>query len=197
MHGVRELASTMSDLLPQSITALHVPGRWGQVRRAVLRHLFPVAATTLAVAGAWIGITLPLVAVFMMDEGFNLNEYLMFVVYAFGVGAGISLLILLPVGLILEAFVKRHKLFAIAPIVLAGLAGGWLIARILITKQVFDSVFGWAGLTLFLCVLLGFYWTVLWMVRGIVYAYTRYRRRNVGAVLPTAKPSTSIQFPTE
>ena len=41
------------------------------------------------------------------------------------------------------------------------LAGACVLVRALVTREVFDTVFGWAGLLCALAVVFAFYWAVL------------------------------------
>jgi hypothetical protein len=79
------------------------------IARAILRHMLPVGLSTMCVFALWVVGTLPMTAVFLIDDAFVVSEYVQFLAYAFGVAFGLSVAVLLPLALFGEVLVKRNK----------------------------------------------------------------------------------------
>jgi len=140
------------------------------------RHLLPICCTAAFILAAWMVVTLPMVAVFLIDKQFVVADYLKVVLYAAAVGVGVSLVIMFPLALLFEKLVERVKPLAlIVPLFLIFVAVACLIVRFLVTGQFFDTVFGWSGLLFAIAVVFGFYWLVLWIGRGFVYGVQKFR----------------------
>ena len=157
--------------------------------RTVLRHLAPVCVSTAFVLGVWMVFTLPLAAVFLIDEAFVVSDYLKFIAYAAGIGLGVSSLILFPLSLLLERLVMRTGWWAGVPPLLFVLSAIVLAARCLLTARFLETLFGWAGLLFALALLLTLYWGVLWLVHLVVHVVGKFRQKR--RVAPSPLPVNS------
>ena len=128
------------------------------------RHLLPMLASTALIALAWVVITLPMAAVFMLDNQFNTTQYLSFVLYATAIGLAVSFLALMPLSLLLDLIAKRNQTLAIIlPIVLLICAFVNVIGMYVYTKQLINTVLTWPGLLLAFAVVFIFYRLMLWL----------------------------------
>lgn len=142
--------------------------------RTVRRHLLPVCCTAAFILAGWMVVTLPMAAVFFVDNQFVIFDYLKFVLYAACVGVGVSVCVMFPLSLLLERVVERAKLLAVAaPFGLIFISVTCLLFRYFLTGEFFDTVFGWAGLLFTFSVVFGFYWIVLWIGRALIYGIQR------------------------
>jgi hypothetical protein len=144
----------------------------------IRRHLLPICCTAAFILVAWMVITLPIVAVFLIDKEFVVSDYLKFILYAAGVGLGASVVVMFPLSLLFERLVERAKALAVAvPLVLLFVSVACLLGRFFLTGQFFDTVLGWAGLLFAFSLVFGFYWVVLWIGRALIYGVKRFRRK--------------------
>ena len=127
-------------------------------------HLMPMLASTTLIVLAWVVITLPMAAVFMLDNQFNTTQYLSFVLCATIIGLAVSFLALMPLSLLLDLIAKRNQTLAIIlPIVLFICAFVNVIGMYLYTKQLINTVLTWPGLLLAFAVVFIFYRLMLWL----------------------------------
>ena len=77
--------------------------------KAMLRHILPVGLSAMCVFALWVIGTLPMTAVFLIDDAFVMSEYVQFLAYALGVASGLSIAVLLPLALLGEVLAKRNK----------------------------------------------------------------------------------------
>lgn len=147
--------------------------------QTVRRHLLPVCCTAAFILVAWVMVTIPMLAVFLFDKEFVISDYLRFILYAAGVGVGVSSLVMFPLSLLVERLVERAVLVAIAvPLGLVFVSVACLLGRVFLTGQFFDAVFGWPGFLLAFSVVFGFYWSVLWVGRGLAHGFQRVRKAS-------------------
>lgn len=133
----------------------------------IRRHLLPICCTAGFILVAWMVITLPMAAVFIIDEQFVVLDYLRFTLYAAGVGFGVSVIVMFPLSLLLERLVEGTKaLVVIVPLVLLFVSVACVLGRVLLTGRFFDSIFGWAGWLFAFSLVFSLYWLVLWIERA-------------------------------
>jgi hypothetical protein len=119
-------------------------------------------------------VTIPIVAVFLLDEQFVVSDYLKFVLYAAAIGVGVSSVVMFPLSLLVERLVERAKVFVVVmPFALMFVSVACLLGRLFLTGQFFDTVFGWPGLFLAFSLVFGFCWSVLWIGRVVAYGLQR------------------------
>jgi len=146
--------------------------------RTVRCHLLPVCCTAAFILVVWIIITLPMVAAFLFDKQFVISDYLRFLLYAAGVGIGVSVAIMFPLSVLFERFVEHVKpLAVVVPLLLLFVSVSCLLGRFFLTGQFFDTVFGWPGLLFAFSIVFSFYWFVLWVGRGLIYGVKRIADR--------------------
>lgn len=157
--------------------------------RTILRHLVPVCVTTAFILVAWMIVTLPLVAVFLIDDAFVVSEYLKFIVYAAGISLGVSSLVMFPLSLLLERLVMWRKWLAVVPPLLLALSVICLAGCYGLTHQFLDTVFGWTGFFFAFALAFSVYWGVLWLVKALIYGVHKLRDsddRELSMVSPMA-----------
>lgn len=146
--------------------------------RTLRRHLLPICSTAAFILIAWMIITLPVVAVFLFDKQFAISDYLKFLLYAGGAGTGVSAGILFPLALLFEQLAKRTRpLAAVVPVVMLVISMVCLLGRFLLTEQFLETVFGWPGLMFVFSLVFSFYWTVLWIGKGLIYGARRFAEK--------------------
>lgn len=145
---------------------------------AIRRHLPPICSTEAFILIVWTVITLPIAAVFLFGKEFTLSDYLIFLLYAGGVGAVVSAGVMFPLALLLEHVAKHAKpLAAAVPLVLVVVSIACLFGRFLLTDQFLETAFGWAGLLFAFSLVLNFYGTVLWIGKSLIYGARKFMRK--------------------
>jgi hypothetical protein len=126
-------------------------------------------------------VTLPIVAVFVLDDAFVLSEYARFLVYAFGIAFGLSTLVLFPLALFGESLTKRskHTIWAF-PVFLLVSAGITVIVRLLMLESFRAAILSWSGLALLMSVLFVLYWGVLWNEETVLARWRKFGLREQG-----------------
>jgi hypothetical protein len=143
------------------------------------RHLLPICCTAIFILAAWMILSLPIAAVFLIDDALILSDYFKFVFYAAGAGIGISLFVMFPLSLLLERLATRTKLlFVAAPILLLGVSAVGLLGQYLLTGQISSVVLSGSILLVILSFVFGFYWVVLHLGNAVLYRVQRLLRRT-------------------
>lgn len=146
------------------------------IARALLRHVLPVGLTTLCVVILWMLVTLPMAAVFVLDDAFVPSEYVKFLAYAFGVAFGLSTVVLLPLALLGEVLAKRSKhTIWVFPGFLCLCTGTTLVVRIIALKSFLDAVLSWSGFILLVSGLFVLYWAALWIEKAALVCWQKLR----------------------
>lgn len=149
------------------------------IARAMLRHMLPVGLSTMCVFVLWVVGTLPMVAVFLIDDAFVMFEYVRFLAYAFGVAFGLSVAVLLPLALFGEVLAKRNKhTIWIFPGFLCLCTGTVLMVRIIILKSLLDAFLSWSGFIVLVSVVFVLYWTVLWTGKAALVGWQKFREQR-------------------
>ncbi|MFF4659331.1 hypothetical protein [Streptomyces sp. NPDC001381] len=146
---------------------------------AVLRHALSIAITTAVITMAFMVVTLPMVAVFLIDEDFIFGEYAETVLWAAGMGFTASLLIS-PVAFGFERLVMRGgrawKVLAVCAPVATPVAAALLVvslAKIQHSAAVSDAV----GIAILLFMSFSVYWLSLWSLSAVRYGAWRLIQR--------------------
>jgi hypothetical protein len=143
------------------------------------RHLLPICCTAAFILVAWLVFSLPVAAVSLIDDQFVLSDYLEFLLYAAGVGIGVSAVVMFPLSLLLERLTAHSKLLAIAaPLLLLFISGLCLLARFLLPGQLSNTVFDLSLLFFALSLAFIFYWAVLWIGNALLSRVQRFIRRT-------------------
>lgn len=150
------------------------------IAQTLLRHALPIALTTLGIFMLWVMGTLPMIAVFVLDDAFTLSEYAKFLVYAFSASLGLSAFVFLPLALIGEKLAKKSKhaiwIYPGLPCLCIGII---LIVRIIVLESLFDAFLSWTGYILLVSGLFVLYWAVLWFEKAtLTYWQKRRKSRN-------------------
>jgi hypothetical protein len=120
--------------------------------------------------GAWMIISLPMVAVFIIDDAFTISEYARLIFYFAGTGLAINTIIMFPLVLLLEQLVALAKvLIVLIPACLLTISGVCLIGQFLLTRTFLDTVFSWAGTLVVFSLVFTVYWSSLWLGQAVVY----------------------------
>jgi hypothetical protein len=137
-----------------------------RILRALFRHLLPIFSTTTLLVAYGVLLTLPIAAVFVIDNDPSFgSEYLKFVFILVSCAVGLSLGLLFPFAWLIECLIEQRKLVV--------LAGPPLL--LLVTFGVsFWTENEWAGGLCGFLVLFCFYWAVLWIGRGVVYGLRKF-----------------------
>lgn len=132
--------------------------------RLIARHILPIGLTSLALFGLVVVVTMPMVAVFLIDDDFVLTEYLLFVISAFGVSLGLTVVVLFPVAVLGEVLFQRteHVIWRL-PLGLGVIAGGIFMGYALVSASFLEAVGSWSGFILLMSGLFLLYWTLLWL----------------------------------
>ena len=151
------------------------------ITKSVLRHVLPIGLTTLCIVILWMLVTLPIAAVFVLDDAFVLSEYARFLAYAFGIGFGLSTFILFPLALFGESLTKRskHTIWGF-PVFLLMCAVITVIVRLLVLESFRAAILSWSGLALLMSVLFVLYWAVLWNEETVLALWQKPRQRERG-----------------
>lgn len=137
------------------------------------RHLLPICSTAAFILLAWMVLSLPIAAVFLIDDAFVLSDYLKFIVYAAGAGIGISVLVLFPLSVFLERLTARSKLLVIAaPLLVLFIC---LLGLFLLPGQPSSTIF---ILLIALSLAFGFYWVVLHIGNTLLSFAKKFIRRT-------------------
>jgi hypothetical protein len=140
------------------------------------RHLLPICCTAAFILMAWMALSLPIAAVFLVDDAFVFSEYLKFVFYAAGIGLAVSAVIMFPLSLLLERLTTRSKLLTIAaPLLLLFVLAVSLLGIHFLTRQVSLS---WTILLFAFSAAFGFYWIVLHFGNTLFSFVKRFLRRT-------------------
>jgi hypothetical protein len=147
----------------------------------MLRHALPVGLTTLCIVTLWTLVTLPMVAVFVLDAAFVPSEYAGFMAYAFGVAFGLSTLVLFPLALFGESLTKRSKhTIWVFPVFLCLCAGITVIVRLLVLESFRAAILSWSGLALLMSGLFVLYWAVLWAEKTVLAGWQKLKQHKQG-----------------
>lgn len=133
------------------------------IRRFLLRHLPPVIVTTGFIVGGWMILTLPIVAVFVVDREFAVRDYLTVLLTIAAWGLAFSVVVLCPLAALIDRLARRNPrraaVFVIGIPVLAGLH--WLL-QMLFSHDRLRNLFSWPGVLLAFTALLAAYVGILW-----------------------------------
>ena len=156
------------------------------IARALLRHVLPVGLSAMSGFVLWVVGTLPMTAVFLIDDAFIASEYVQFLGYALGVSFGLSLAVLLPLALFGEVLVKRnrHALW-IFPGFLCLCAGALLVIRVIVLKSLLDAMLSWSGFIVLVSAVFVLYWSVLWAEKAALAGWQKFRERGGAFPLDT------------
>jgi hypothetical protein len=151
------------------------------VTKSVLRHVLPIALTALCIVILWVLVTLPIVAVFVLDDAFVVSEYARFLAYAFGIAFGLSTFVLFPLALLGESLTKKNKntLWAF-PVFLLICTGITVLVRLLILESFRAAILSWSGLALLMSLLFVLYWGVLWNEETVLARWQNPTQRERG-----------------
>ncbi|WP_159425636.1 hypothetical protein [Streptomyces sp. fd1-xmd] len=146
---------------------------------AVLRHSLSIALTAAVIVLAFMAVTLPIAAVFFVDEGFIARDYVEAVLLAAGVGFVASLLVF-PVAFGFERLVWRGgrvwKVLAVcAPA--ASLVAAALIFVLLFKLQPSAAVGDVLGVAILFFMSFSVYWLSLWSLSAVRYGAWRLTQR--------------------
>lgn len=132
-------------------------------RRFLLRHLPPVIITTGFIVGGWMILTLPIVAVFVVDREFAVRDYLTVLLTIAAWGLAFSVVVLCPLAALIDRLSRRNPrrtaVFVIGIPVLAGLY--WLL-RMLVSHDRLRTLASWPSILLAFTALLAAYVGILW-----------------------------------
>ena len=129
----------------------------------------------------WGAVTLPMVAVFVLDDAFIPSEYMQSLAYALGAAFGLSIVIFLPLALLGEALAKKSKHTVwVFPAFLCLCAGATLVICVIALKSFLDAILGWGGLVLLILGLFVLYWAVLWAERVVWACWQKLREHMLG-----------------
>ena len=144
--------------------------------RSLRFHILPSFAAIGFIVAAWVTLSLPIAAVFLIDRQFVVSDYMKFLLHALGVASAITIVLIFPMARLMEAILLGGSRVALAvPLIPVLVAGACVLWRVLVTREVFDTVFGWAGVLLGLAMVLAFYWVVFLIELAVV---RRLRRRG-------------------
>jgi hypothetical protein len=144
------------------------------------RHLLPMCCTAAFILVAWLVLSLPIAAVSLIDDQFVLSDYLKFVLYAAGVGIGVSVVVMFPLSLLLERLAAGKKWLAIAvPLLLLFVSVVCLLGQFFLTRQFLETIFGWAGFLFAFSLAFSFYWVVLWVGKALFSHVQRFIRTTL------------------
>jgi hypothetical protein len=151
------------------------------VAKLVLRHILPIGLTTLCMVILWMLVTLPIVAVFILDDAFVPSEYARFLAYAFGIAFGLSTLVLFPLALLGESLTKRSKdtIWGF-PVSLFSCAVMTVIVRFSVLESFRAAILSWSGVALLISVLFVLYWGVLWNEETMLARWQKPRQPEGG-----------------
>ncbi|MFJ6761099.1 hypothetical protein ACIQNK_39610 [Streptomyces sp. NPDC091273] len=146
---------------------------------AVLRHSLSIAITAAVIVLAFMVVTLPIVAVFFIDDDFIARDYAKVVLVAAGVGFAASLLVF-PVAFGFERLVTRGgrvwKVLAVcAPA--ASLVAAALIFVLLFKIQPSAAVGDVLGVAILFFMSFSVYWSSLWSLSAVRYGAWRLTQR--------------------
>jgi hypothetical protein len=149
------------------------------IKSAVLRHILPAGLSALCVFALWVVGTLPMTAVFLIDDAFVVSEYVEFLAYALGVACGLSVAVLFPLALLGEALARRdrHAIW-IFPMLLCLCAVAILVIRTVLLRSFLDAMLGWSGLIALISAVFVLYWTVLWAEKAALVCWRKFRERR-------------------
>jgi hypothetical protein len=143
------------------------------------RHLLPMCCTVAFIFVAWTVLSLPIAAVSLIDNQFIFSDYLKFLLYAAGVGIGVSAVVMFPLSLFLERLTARSRLLVIAtPLLLLFVSILCMVGQFLLPRQSSNTVFNWSGLLFALSLVFSFYWVVLHMGNTLFSFVKRFLRRT-------------------
>lgn len=130
--------------------------------KTALRHALPMLISSGALFLIWMVATLPLVAVFIIDDAFVTWEYLLFLLYAAGVSCAISAGVMFPLALIGEALTSKciHTVWMM-PAFLVVVSALVFALNAAIARSALSAIFGYGGLSLLLTFLFLGYWLTL------------------------------------
>jgi hypothetical protein len=145
----------------------------------IRRHLLPICCTAAFILIAWLALSLPVAAAFLVDDAFVASEYLKFVLYAIGVGIGLSAVVMFPLSLFLERFTTQRKLLVVAvPVLFLFVSFVCLIVQFFLAGQFSGTIFSWAGFLFAFSLLFSFYWVVLHVGNVLLSFVRRFLRRT-------------------
>jgi hypothetical protein len=131
---------------------------------ATPRHLLAIALTTGFIMAAWVVLSLPLVAVFVIDRAFVLEDFFQLALRTAGFALGLSAVVIFPLAYALE---RQRRLALSVPLLLLLASGGWLAERIFTTREILATLYDWPGALFAFSVVLAFYCLVLWLGRSV------------------------------
>lgn len=135
----------------------------------------------MCVFALWVIGTLPMTAVFLIDDAFVISEYMQFLTYALGVSSGLSIAVLLPLALLGEVLAKRTKhTIWIFPAFLCLCAVTLLMIRSILLKSLLDAILSWSGLIALVSILFVLYWAVLWAEKAALQYWWKFREQRRG-----------------
>ncbi|WP_431682691.1 hypothetical protein [Kitasatospora sp. KL5] len=148
-------------------------------RWAIIRHSLSITITTAVIVMAFMVITLPIMAVFLIDEAFIASDYAESVLIAAGVGLAASVLIF-PIAFGFERLVMRggtawKVLAACAPI--ASPVAAALIIVSLFKIQPSAAVGDALAIAILFFMSFSVYWVSLWSLSAVRYGAWRFSRR--------------------
>ncbi|GAA1103357.1 MULTISPECIES: hypothetical protein [Kitasatospora] len=154
------------------------PARWW----TILRHALSIAVTTAVIVTAFTVLTLPLAAVFLLDDVFVVRDFAEAVLIALGVGFAASVLVF-PVAFGFERRVMRggtawKALAACAPVAAPITAA--LILASLFEFQPSAAVGNALDIAVLLLVSFSVYWLALWSLNALRHGARRLCRRVAG-----------------
>ncbi len=165
----------MSALVPHEAPAPPAPrsGRW-----LVIRHLLATTVTILVVLAAWIAVSAPFVAVFVIDDAFSFAEYARVLLEVAGAVSAATLAVT-PVAVGLERLVlrggrARTAMAALLPIALLVAMAAGVVAMIKLVGA--HEAYVAVALAVALMFLLVIYWPALWLLNLAAYVLRRLRR---------------------
>lgn len=139
-------------------------------------HILPSFASIGFIVAAWVTLSLPIAAVFLIDRQFIVSDYLKFLLHALGVASAITIVLIFPMARLMERILLGGSRVALAvPLIPVLVAGACVLVRVVVTREFFDTVFGWAGVLLGLAMVLAFYWVVFLIELAV---FRRLRRRE-------------------
>ena len=150
------------------------------IARAILRHMLPVGLSAALVLAIWVVGTLPMTAIFLIDDAFVAAEYVEFLAYASGISLALSSVVLFPLAVLGEALAKRNGRFLWGYPGFLCLGTGVLLAiRIVTLRSLLDAILSWSGLAALVSVVFLVYWAVLWAKKAAWAGWQRLRERAI------------------
>ena len=148
----------------------------------ICQHIFPICFTTAFILIFWIVITLPMAGVFIID-GIDsktfVYSYAYIIFYATCVGLTISIFIMFPLTLFAKRFtVHRKPLIIIIPGCLLIISGLCLVGQYLLTKEFWNTIFGWSGKLIAFLVIFTVYWSSYWLSQAIIFGFRKLTKKN-------------------